>query len=65
MEVHLHREKVMSPESEPHREERPGELQAFTRLVDALLSVSRADLQKKLQGEEAEEGEKVTEPPKD
>jgi hypothetical protein len=47
----------MNPDSEVTNELNSTEFVAFSRLVDVLLSVSRADLQKKLQGD-AEEVER-------
>ncbi|MDQ1471446.1 MAG: hypothetical protein QOJ99_2926 [Bryobacterales bacterium] len=59
MESHLHPQSAMSPETEPiHQQEQTGEHMAFIKLVDTLLSVSRVDLQKKMQREERPEAEK-------
>jgi hypothetical protein len=59
MEADLQIQSAMSPETEPiSQQERSGEYLAFIRLVDALLSVSRAELQKKMQREEPTEAEK-------
>jgi hypothetical protein len=59
MEADLQIQSAMSPETEPIiQQERSGEYLAFIRLVDALLSVSRAELQKKMQREEPAQAEK-------
>jgi hypothetical protein len=59
MEADLQTQSAMSPETEPiSPQERSGEYMAFIRLVDSLLSVSRAELQKKMQREPPPEAEK-------
>jgi hypothetical protein len=58
MEAYLQYPLAMNPDSEVTGEPNSSEFVAFSRLVDVLLSVSRADLQKKLQGAVTEEAEK-------
>jgi hypothetical protein len=60
MEADLQSRAAMSPETEPAGQpERSPEFIAFTNLVDTLLSVSRAELQKKMQREVPVESEQT------